>query len=216
MLLATVLLAGSSANASIVIDNFSDLTDVDPGNSATTSTGIYGTRTITSTGGAAAFDAIAAGRFDASTGGGGILTFDYVLTAPIDLHSSGNFPGSPLVLDLFDAVVSSMDMTITYFSGGASAEFSRSISNVNQTAGGIGIHGTDFGDGAIASAVDRILISFADQPGGLPFAQFGSGGGTSSIAAVPEPTTMALLTPLMLGGVFYRRRKTKEADQAKI
>lgn len=214
-LLATVLLAGSSANASIVIDSFSfdNTQDINsPGSTAPFSTGVFGTRTITLTG-SGGFQSLGPGEILSAVGPGSTLLFDYSLAAPIDLHSSGNFAGSPLVLDLFDTVNGTFSLQVTYHSGADSATLPAiAFSNASPTA--IGIQGTSFGDGALASAVDRIELLFTGT--GFLGGSFQTPVNGASIAAVPEPTTMALLTPLMLGGVFYRRRKAKEADQSKI
>lgn len=220
-LLATVLLAGSSANASLVIDDFTSgvtilgtgsdgyaLSDDVPGNV---------TFTMANVGLGSSFQ----------TGGGGLtatflntsldnqLTINYALGTAVDLHSSGAFPGSPLVLDLFDTLVGTFELDVTYSGAAGSA----SINDIAITSSEkVGLDGGLFGNGAVASAVDTITLAFRatslETIGPDTFARFANP--SASIAAVPEPTTMALLTPLMLGGVFYRRRKAKEADQAKI
>ncbi|WP_013630470.1 PEP-CTERM sorting domain-containing protein [Rubinisphaera brasiliensis] len=221
ILLATVLLAGSSANASLVIDNFN------PGGINLNGPGTQSYALNDDVSGLGTFDLSNVGGGSGIQAGGGALTVSllntfadtqvtitYSLDTPLDLHSSGAFPGSPLVLDLFDTLLGTFELDVTYTGAAGSA----TIKDIAITTPGqaVGINGGQFGNGAIASAVDEIKLEFrATSLGFDGFSNVAKFSGTS-IAAVPEPTTMALLTPLMLGGVFYRRRKTKEADQAKI
>jgi hypothetical protein len=144
---------------------------------------------------------------------GGNVTLTYDLTSPVDLHSSGAFPGSPLVLDLFRTVAGAWNLVVTYTSGASSASFDTIAINSATAPGPIGINGSDLGDGALASAVDQIELSFTvTSLDGALAATLQSN--QASIAAVPEPASFALFGLTALGGVVAYRRKRKETQTA--
>ncbi|MBL4885651.1 MAG: PEP-CTERM sorting domain-containing protein [Planctomycetaceae bacterium] len=217
---AVALMLCSSASASLVIDDFSTGVTINGAGSASGPVNL-GTRDITFadvspsssvTSGAGVFTATFGNLYGAIDQ----LTMVYTLSSPVDLHSSGAFPGSPLVLDLFDVVNGTFDLKVTYDGAAGTASTMVAITG----AGPIGINGSVFGNGALASAVDKITLVFnatsdvSDGFGGT-FSRFSSN--SASIAAVPEPTSLALLGASMFGGfgVVARRRKKKLVTEVK-
>ncbi|MBB01747.1 MAG: hypothetical protein CMJ47_03790 [Planctomyces sp.] len=202
-LLATVLLAGSSANASIVIDDF--LT-TDPGVSGTGTTADLTRDTFALTSG---------GGFATIVGGTGTFTGgpNSSFTATYDI--GGGFPNpngfgyfSTLLLDLGN-VTGNWQISFETDNGGSVDGVSKAPVTVSPLASQV--VSLDLYNNTHASTLnnlDVLTLNFSTTDGGT--------FNINRITAVPEPTTMALLTPLMLGGVFYRRRKAKEADQSKI
>ena len=217
--LAAMLLSMPVSQAELVIDNFTGagettLTSVFGVNNVVTQNSIavdHGSRntTITSVGGitqltyGSTFNAL-------STSVGNSVLMSYSLASIVDLHSSGAFAGSPLVLDMFDAVNGVWDVTVSYSSSttGETATFDTMTVN---SAGPIGVTGSNLGRGALASTVDAINILFTVNALGTgSSAGFSITGG--SIKAVPEPASMALLGLTAIGGIFaHRRRKNQLA-----
>ncbi|MBR9801773.1 PEP-CTERM sorting domain-containing protein [bacterium] len=225
ILLATVLLAGSSANASIVIDAF-DVDGVAGDGGATSTTqlltnGIERTLSVTTSSDILAIDG-GAGSMSATLASGSAFSLSYDLTGGGYTGARNFFVDKVLQLGITSSSVAAgtPDFTLNFSatSAGATTAFA-SLTGLSTIPSAIDMLAAVSGAGgnghlAAFSSVDELTIEVVNNSTGLaPVGIFlGSGG----IVAVPEPTTMALLTPLMLGGVFYRRRKTKEADQAKI
>ena len=218
---AVALMLCSSASASLVIDDFSQSVSLSTFGTLTDSRAldddVVGTRIMTVAGpGFAQFTESGVGNVNFITSGiGTSFTLSYTGLPSLDLHSSGAFLGSPLVLDLFDSVLGTFSLDVTYGSGGDTATQSFTISS----AGLVGIPGGGFGDGAIASAVDSITfeINTLSLDSGSNVAQFLVNDSSASISAVPEPTSMALLGASMFGGLglVARRRKKKIAKKTK-
>jgi len=218
---AIALLLCNQASASLVIDNFSQGASLSTFGTLTQTVAldddVAGSRTLTIAGpGFAQFVESGVGNTNFITSAiGTSLTMSYTGLPSIDLHSSGAFSGSPLVLDLFDSVLGSFSLDVTYGSGVNTATQSFTISS----AGLVGVSGTGFGDGALASAVDSILFEFTTLTidGGAGVSQFLVNDGSASISAVPEPTSLALLGASMFGGlgIVARRRKKKIVEEVK-
>lgn len=205
-----LLLAPAVAKADMVIDNFGvtqSWSSVSTGSSLTNLTGdVTGTRTIAAIG--PAFSQVNAGggalNFLSTTPGGGIqLTYNFA--APIDLHSSGAFPGSPAVLDV-TAVSGAWNLVVTYGSttAGGTASFNTVLVN---SPGLIGFDGSLLGNGLLASTVDSIVITLTGTSGtgsNPDLLTFSNG-----FVAVPEPMSIALvgLAVSSIGGVGYARRR---------
>lgn len=217
-LLATVLLAGNSANASIVIDDFSDALEQANAGGGTgpteLSNGIIRTMTA-SPGSFTTFVEIGNGLFNGAIANNFSISLLYDFrdsdySGPrnffVDQVLSLGFTGNrPLNFGL--TVTSSGATEATALINGLTAGIDSYQFNMLDAVSGPG------GNGHLAAFanVDTIELTISNTSGASAALS-----GTGGIVAVPEPTTMALLTPLMLGGVFYRRRKAKEADQAKI
>ncbi|MFK7777473.1 MAG: PEP-CTERM sorting domain-containing protein [Gimesia sp.] len=223
---AVALMLCSSASASLVIDDFSQavvfMGAADSLGPTALDDGVIGTRTITtfglsdgSSGGniASGFDVGGSSVELTTSTTDGFVTIVYDFTGgPVDLHSTGAFPGSPLKLDLFNSVLGSFDLDVTYEGlGGVTSTTSFVISG----PGAVGVSGSLFGNGALASAVDKLTLKFTANTLDTGFASFSSN--SASIAAVPEPTSLALLGASMFGGfgVVARRRKKKLVTEVK-
>ena len=221
--LAAMLMCMPVSQADFVIDDFQGagettltaINGVSPGNIVTQSAiAVDGGLRTTVIGAASGVTQLTYGSAFAAlaTGVGNTVKISYTLSSPFDLHSSGAFAGSPLLLDLFSVVNGTWDLVATYHSTttGESADFDTvTISS----AGPIGLTGTELGRGALASTVDSIDLLFTvNTLGAGSSASFSITGG--SIAAVPEPTSIALLGLTGLGGVVVARRRKKSEKAA--
>ncbi|MCR9200667.1 MAG: PEP-CTERM sorting domain-containing protein [Planctomycetaceae bacterium] len=212
---ALVLATAAESKADFVLDDFAIAQTVQTlpvtGGTVTTAPGVD--RTITTPPLPAPFTTISTGggNFNATgTAIGSVFTMTYDFATPFDLHSTGSgLAANPLVLDLFDTVEGAWELVATYTSStaGASASFAP-IAITAPTV--IGLDGRDLGNGLLASTVDSVdLVFTATAIGGGGVATFGNTA--ASIAAVPEPASIALLGLTGLcGTVIVRRRKAKK------
>lgn len=201
-LLATVLLAGSSANASIVIDQFTSSTLLD--GDRPLQRGISGglaSNTDFSTPGVLNF-----GGFNVN---GQSLTLTYTNITPGQPLSGNEFGYySTLLLDVV-AVTGSWTIDFITDNGSVVGTSKSSVALLSgNTEAALDLYNND--QAGSLNGLQSLSVIFTATSNGAASIDL------AQISAVPEPTTMALLTPLMLGGVFYRRRKAKEADQSKI
>jgi len=222
-LLALSLALCATTQADFVIDDFDTGANFNNGlTGAAGASSITGNRVTTITD-----DAF--GVAVASTGGAGDFAFDIVnptnpaagqlgghtqiawSISPYDLHSSGNFPGAPLVLD-FSEVTGSFDLVVSYGSSATAGPSPQSFATISvDAAGKYGFNGGDLGDGLLASNVETINFLFTATSTVTSGADQVAGFKLDRVAAVPEPATIALLGMTgVFGFVAYRRRRKTE------
>jgi len=212
---AAFLFPAATAKADFVLDDFAIAQNVNTlGGSGTVTTAPGVDRTITTPGLPADFTTISTGGGNFSATGtdvGSTFTMTYDFATPYDLHSTGSgIPNNPLVLDLFASVTGAWELVATYTSATAGA--SASFAPIAITApGAIGLDGRLLGNGLLASTVDSISLVFTATAvdGGSTVATLENT--SASIAAVPEPGSIALLGLTgICGTVIVRRRKAKK------
>lgn len=221
--LAAMLCCMPASQAEMVIDNFAaaELRLFNGTTGPTALTGdVTGTRTLV----------LADSGFGSiNTGGGGVNTtitadgsglatpqasFIYDFAAPVDLHSTGTgISNNPLVLDLFESVTGAFELIVTYTSSVGSASFSAITVSA---PGAVTVDGRDLGNGLLASTVDQVRLDFRATALGIVDGASGAqfSNTSASIAAVPEPTSIALLGLTGLGGIVVARRRRKQTEAA--
>lgn len=218
--LAAMLLAVPATQADLVIDDFLDNDQVagfSPinGPAVALTTEVAGTRTFNLVNGFGNISAVG-GQFTlqlASIAAGTQAQLVYNFTNPIDLHSTGpGIEANPLKLDLFGTVIGTWELVASYTS---TLFGTASFAAINIAAPGpIWLDGTALGNGALASSVNSITLNFRATSLGIVNGNPGAllQQSNASIAAVPEPASMALLGLTAVGGFFaHRRRKNQLA-----
>lgn len=201
--LVLVLLAAcctsAAVQAELVIDDFTI-----PTLNGALDDGIAGTRSVVATGSAVmTVDGVGGATFSGGLLGGSRIDINYVFNTPFNMDAVGG-GNRTLLIDLFDTVTGNWSVQ-AFFTNSVALQ-----SNTGPIAFSTpGAHGFNYDllPVAIATDVKEIKLRLIRLSDG---ATITSSGGI--VAAVPEPTSLALLGMTGLGGWFVARRRGKKTE----
>ena len=215
-------LMASPSTASIVIDDFANDTNVgdalpvdDAPGVTVTSNGVIRTLTL-STASANDFATVNAGNLSGGLSKGSSLEIAYDLTG--STINTGFFVDRVLNLGLeanvFDNATGGLDVAVAVASAGQTTG-TGSILGITSLIGFDLVETISNGNGHLAALADADSITLTitnNATGGfVPLTTFSFGG---QIAAVPEPTSIALLGLTGIGGVIAVRRRRKSVSNS--
>jgi len=199
LVLLAVCFTSAVVQAELVIDDFTI-----PTLNGALDDDIAGTRTVTTTGSAVmTVDGVGGATFTGGLFSPSRIDINYVFTTAFNMDAPGG-QFSTLMVDLFDTVTGNWSLE-AFFTNSAAFQVNVGPSVVS-TPGARAFYSASL-PVAVATDVKEIKLRLVRLTSG---ATITSSGGL--VAAVPEPTSFALLGLTGLGGWFAARRRVKKTE----